>query len=78
MSRPVELRIGELQLHGFSRLEARRVEDAFRRELATIDGRSLKRARDRDALHCRLAPGDRSPEAIGTAAARRLAESLRG
>ncbi|MEE4279090.1 MAG: hypothetical protein V2I82_11540 [Halieaceae bacterium] len=77
MSRPVEVHIGELQLHGFSRLEARRVEDAFRRELATLDGGGLEQARPQDCLRCSLEPGDRSPEAIGSAAARRLAEGLR-
>ncbi|MEE4108465.1 MAG: hypothetical protein V2I24_03905 [Halieaceae bacterium] len=77
MSAPVELHIGTLALTGFSRIEAQRVEDAFRRELARLEFGKVAPAPARDTMQHTLAPGSRSPEAIGAAAARQLLEGLR-
>lgn len=77
MNGPVELHIGSLALEGFSPLEAARVEDSFRRELARLTADELRTTGPREVMRHTLAPGDRSPEAIGAAAARKLAEGLR-
>ncbi len=71
MSRPVTLSIDTLSLHGFSPVEARRVEDGFRRELSRLQGDELQDARSK-APFIDLPQGVRAPEHIGAQAARQL------
>jgi len=74
----VTVEIGTLRLIGFSRAEARRVEDGFRQELAQLTREDFAReARQTDHIHGQ-ADGRGSPERVGAEAARALIEGLDG
>lgn len=63
------LNIHELSLHGFSRMEAARVEDAFRAELTRLSAADMGAAQSSETLSLNLAPGSSDPGAIGALAA---------
>ena len=72
----VSVEIGTLRIIGFSRAEARRVEDGFRQELARLSAEDLSgEARQSDRILAQ-AEGRGTPELTGAAAARAVIAGL--
>lgn len=72
----VSVEIGTLRLCGFSRADARRVEDGFRQELARLSGADLAGdAWQADRITTQI-EGRGAPERVGAGAARALMVEL--
>ena len=72
----VTVDIGSLRLIGFSRAEARRVEDGFRVELAQITGADVRSVPHQTDQLVAQTDGRGTPETVGAAAARALIAGL--
>lgn len=72
----VTLDIGTLRLIGFSRAEARRVEDGFRAELAQLTPADFADQPHQTGQLVAQTDGRGTPETVGAAAARALIAGL--
>lgn len=78
MSGEISLSIGKLAIHGFTRAEARRVEDAFRAELIRLGPQLDNAASVKPRIMTELPPrASTTPERVGTHAARALVVGLK-
>ena len=76
MSGRVTLSIRSLNLHGFSRSQANRVEDGFRNELARLTASDVSGAMASAHKSLTIPAGSNRPEDIGRRAAQQLIKGL--